>query len=124
MKVGLPLMKNILKPLAKSILIPIELKVAAAADGGIHKIVLRSRTTALVISNEETKDIMELVKSLDNSGLLIKGITQTIKNETKEQRDGFLGMSLGTLAASLSGNMLEGKGCNSNKSRTKINMSC
>ena len=67
---------------------------------------------------------MELVKSLDNSGLLIKGITQTIKNETKEQRDGFLGMSLGTLAASLSGNMLEGKGCNSNKSRTKINMSC
>ena len=110
MKVGLPLMKNILKPLAKSILIPIELKVAAAADGGIHKIVLRSRTTALVISNEETKDIMELVKSLDNSGLLIKGITQTIKNETKEQRDGFLGMSLGTLAASLSGNMLEGKG--------------
>ena len=124
MKVGLPLMKNILKPLAKSILIPIELKVAAAADGGIHKIVLRSRTTALVISNEETKDIMELVKSLDNSGLLTKGITQTIKNETKEQRGGFLGMSLGTLAASLSGNMLEGKGCNSNKSRTKINMSC
>ena len=124
MKVVLPLMKNILKPLAKSILIPIELKVAAVADGGIHKIVLRSRTTALVISNEETKDIMELVKSLDNSGLLIKGITQTIKNETKEQRDGFLGMSLGTLAASLSGNMLEGKGCNSNKSRTKINMSC
>ena len=124
MKVGLPLMKKVLKPLAKSILIPIELKAAAAADGRIHKIVLRSRTTALVISNEETKDIMELVKSLDNSGLLTKGITQTIKNETKEQTGGFLGMSLGTLAASLSGNMLEGKGCNSNKSRTKINMSC
>ena len=65
---------------------------------------------ALIISNEEMNDIMKIVKSLEESGLLIKGVSQTIKNEAKEQKGGFLGMLLGTLDASLLGNLLTGKG--------------
>ena len=64
----------------------------------------------LIISNEEMNDIMKIVKSLEESGLLIKGVSQTIKNEAKEQKGGFLGMLLGTLDASLLGNLLTGKG--------------
>ena len=52
---------------------------------------------------------MKVVKSLEESGLLIKGVSETIKNETKEQEEGFLGMLLGTLGASLLGNLLAGK---------------
>ena len=66
----------------------------------------RSGTTTLIISNEENNEI----KSLEQSGLFIKGISQTIKNETKEQKGGFLIMLLGTLGASLLGNLLTGKG--------------
>ena len=55
-------------------------------------------------------DIMKIVKSREESGLLIKGISQRIKNEAKEQKGGFLGMLLGTLGASLLGNLLPGKG--------------
>ena len=58
--------------------------------------------TALIISNEEIEDIMKIVKSLKESGLLIKEINETIKNEAKEQIGGFLPMSLGTRAASIS----------------------
>ena len=52
------------------------------------------------------KDIMKIIKALENSGILLKG--KTIKNETKEQRGGFLSMLLGTLGASLLGNLLNG----------------
>ena len=69
-----------------------------------------SGTTTLVISNEEMNDIMKIVKSLEESGLLIKGVSETIKNEAKEQTGGFIIMLLGTLGASLLGNLLTGKG--------------
>ena len=68
-----------------------------------------SGTTALIISNEEINDIMKIVKSLEESGLLIKDVSKTIKNKAKEQKGGFLGMLLGTLGASLLGNLLTGK---------------
>ena len=56
------------------------------------------------------KDIMKIVQALEYSNILLKGVTKTIKNETKEQKGGFLSMLLGTLGASLLGNMLAGKG--------------
>ena len=64
----------------------------------------------MVISNEEMEDIMKIVESLKESGLMIKGITETIKNEAKEQKAVFLGMLLGKLTTSLLENMLTGKG--------------
>ena len=79
LKTGLPLMKNVIKPLAKSVLIPLGLTAtASAADAGIHKKILGSRTTTLTISNDEMEDIMKLVKSLKDSGLLLKGVSETI----------------------------------------------
>ena len=69
-----------------------------------------SRTTTLIISNGEINDIMKIVQALENSNILLKGVTKTIKKETKEQKGGFLSMLLGTLDASLLGNLLSGKG--------------
>ena len=63
-----------------------------------------------MISNEEMHYIMKIVKSLEKSGSLIKGVSETIKNEAKEQKGGFLGLLSGTLGASLLGNLLTGKG--------------
>ena len=84
---GLPLMKNALKPLAKSVLIPLELPAAAStADAAIHKKIFGSGNTTLIISNEEMNDIMKIIKSLEESVLLIKGVSKTIKNEAKEQK--------------------------------------
>ena len=105
LKTGSPLIENWLKPLAKSILIPLGLTSAAfATDAAIHKKMFRSRFTTLIISNEEMNDIMKIVKSLEEFGLLIKGVSGTIKNEAKEQKEQFLGMLLGTLGVSLLGN--------------------
>ena len=110
LKTGLPLTKNVIKPLHKSVLIPLGLTVAASvADARIHKDILGSGTTTLIISNDETEDIMRIVKSLENSGLLLKGVSETIQIEEKEQKGGFLSMLLGTLGAHLLGNMLAGK---------------
>ena len=109
LKTGLPLMKSVIKPLAKSILIPLGLTAAAsAADAGIHKKILGSghNNTTLIISNDEMDDILKIVKSLEDSGLLLKGVSETIQHEAKEQRGGFLGMLLGTLGASLLGGIL------------------
>ena len=108
----LPLMKNVIKPLAKSVLIPLGLTAAAsAADAGIHKKILGSgNMTTLIISNDEIEDIIKIVKSLEDSGLLLKGVTETVQNEVKEQKGGFLSMLLGTLGVSLLGNLLTGKG--------------
>ena len=65
-------------------MIPLGLTAAAtAAEAGIHKKILGSGTTTLVISNEEMKDIMKIVQSLEDAELLLKGITKTIENETK-----------------------------------------
>ena len=64
----------------------------------------------LMMSNNEIEDVIKIVKYLEDSGLLIKEVTKTIQNEEKEQKGGFLSMSLGTLGASLLGNLLTGKG--------------
>ena len=113
LKTGLPLIKNVIKPLAKSVLIPLRLTAAAsAADAGIHKKILGSghnNNITLIISNDEINDIIKIVKSLDDSGLLLKGVTETVQNELKEQKGGFLSMLLGTLGASLLGNILTGR---------------
>ena len=113
LKTGLPLITNVMKPLAKSVLIPLGLTAAAsAADAGIHKKILGSGNTTLIISNEEMNDIMKIVQALEDSNILLKGVTETVQNEVKEQKGGFLSMSLGTLGASLLGNLLTGKGIN------------
>ena len=110
LKTGLPLMKSVIKPLAKSVLIPLGLTAAAsAADAGIHKKILGSghnNNTTLIISNDEMDDILKIVKSLEDSGVLLKGVSETIQHEAKEQRGGFLSMLLGTLCASLLGDVL------------------
>ena len=66
--------------------------------------------TTLIISNAETHDIIKIVKSFEDSGLLVKGITETVQNGVKEQKGGFLSALLGTLGASLLGDLLIGKG--------------
>ena len=77
---GLPLIRNVLKPLAKSVLIPSGLTVAAfLTDAAIHKKILRSGFTVLIISSEEMM-ISWIVKSLEESRLLLKGVRKTIKN--------------------------------------------
>ena len=79
---------------------------ASATDAAINKKILGSGTTTLILSNDEMKDILEIVKSLEDSGILLKGISETIKDEAKKQRGGFLSMLLGSLGASLLGDML------------------
>ena len=109
LKTGLPLMKSVIKPLAKSVLIPLGLTAAAsAADAGIQKKILGSghNNTTLIISNDEMDDILKIVKSLEDSGVLLKGVSETIQHEAKEQRGGFLSMLLGALGASLLGDVL------------------
>ena len=101
-KNGLPLMKNVRRSLAKNVLIPLGLTAAASArDAAIHKKMFGSGNTTLNISNEEMNDIMKIIKSLEESGLLIKSDGETIKNEAKEQKGGLLGILLITLGASL-----------------------
>ena len=118
LKTALPLMKSVIKSLAKSVLIPLGLTAAAsAADAGIYKKVLGSgkrplnlalphNNATLIISNDEMDNILKIVKSLEDSGVLLKGISATIQHEAKEQRGGFLSLLLGTLGASLLGDIL------------------
>ena len=115
LETGLPLMKTVLKPLAKSVLISLGVTAAASAtNAAIQKKVFGSRCplaiappmTTLIVSNEEMNGIMKRVKFLGESGLLIKGISETIKNENKEQKGRLLGISLGSLLR----NLLTGKG--------------
>ena len=103
MKVAVPLAKNILAKLGIT-------AVASAMDSGIQKKAHGSETTTLIISNEEMNDITKIVHTLEDSNILLKAVTKTIKNETKEQKGEFLGMLLGTLGASLLENMLAAKG--------------
>ena len=112
LKTGLPLIKNVISPLAKSVLIPLGLTAAAsAADAEINKKILGSGShTTLVISNKDMEDLIKIVKSLEDSGLLLKGVTEPIQNEVKEQKGGFLSILLGTLGARLLGNLVTGKG--------------
>ena len=109
LKTGLPLMKIVIKPVAKSVLIHLGLTAAAsAADAGIHKNILGSghNNTTLIISNDEMDDILKIVESLEDSGVLLKGVSETIQHEAKKQRGGILSMLLGTLGASLLGDVL------------------
>ena len=113
LKTGLPLIENVMTPLAKSLLIPLGLTAAAsAADAGIYRKILGSGNTTLIISNKDMEDLIKILKSLKDSGLLLKGVTESVENEVKEQKGGFLSMLLGTLGASLLGNLLTGKGVN------------
>ena len=119
-------MKNVLKPLAKSISIPLGVTTAASAtDAAIHKKMfgsrcppldltsyhsnLASRMTTLIISNDEKNDIMKIIRSLEGSRLLIKDVSEIIENEAKEQKVGLFSTLLGALGASLLGNLLTGK---------------
>ena len=113
-----------IKPLAKSILIPLGLTAGASTvDAGIYKKILGSgcrhssssvshNTTTLIISNNEMEDIIKIVKSLENSGLLLKGVTKTVQNEVKKQKGWFLSMLLDTLGASNITNIMTERGIN------------
>ena len=106
-KLAGPLMKVVM-PLAKNVLAPLGLPAAMSAiDGSIQK-KMRGEGVKLVIEQEDMNDIIKIIEALENSGILLKGVTKTIENETKEQRGGFLGMLLGTLGGSLLGNLLTG----------------
>ena len=100
-KLAGPLMK-VAVPLAKNVLAPLGISAAVSTiDGSIKKKMLGSGVTTLIISNDEMDNILKIVKSLENSGLLLKRVSETIQHEAKEQRGGFLSMLLGTLGASL-----------------------
>ena len=97
-------------PLAKNVLAPLRITAAASAiNAGIKKKIHRSGNTTSIISNEEMNDIMKIIYALEDSDILLKEVTKTIKNETEEQKGGILSMLLGTLGASLLGNLLTGK---------------
>ena len=106
-KLAGPLMK-VAMPLAKNALAALGLTAAMSAiDGSIQK-KIHGSGVKLIIEQENMNDIMKIFKPLENSGILLKGVSKTIKNETKEQRGGFLSMLLGTLGDSLLGNLLTG----------------
>ena len=108
-KLAVPLMKVAI-PLAKNVLAPLEITAAASAiDAGIQTKMHGSGTTTLIVSNEEMNDIMKILQALEDSNLLLKGVTKSIKKETKEQKGRFLNMLLGALGANLLGNVLAGK---------------
>ena len=101
MKVALPLAKNVLAPSGLT-------AAMSANDGSIKKI--HRSGVKLIIEQGDMNDIIKIIEALENSGILLKGVTNTIEDETKEQRGGFLSMLLGTLGAILLGNLLTGKG--------------
>ena len=100
MKVAMPLAKNVLTPLGLA-------AAMSAIDGSIQK-KIHGSGVKLIIEQEDMNDIMKIIKNLEDSDILLKGESKTIKTETKEQRVGFLGMLLGTLGASLLSNLLTG----------------
>ena len=102
MKVAMPLAKNVLAPLGLT-------AAMSAIDGSIQK-KMRGEGIKLIIEQEDMNDVMKIIETLENSGILLKGVKKTIEDEIKEQRGGFLSMLLGTLGASLLGNLLNGKG--------------
>ena len=102
MKAALPLAKNVSAPLGLT-------AAMSAIDDSIQK-KIHASGVKLIIEQEDRNNIMKIIEALENSGILLKGISKTIENETKEQRAGFLSILLGTLGASLLGNLLTGKG--------------
>ena len=102
LKSGLPLLKYVMKPLGMLGLTAAE----SATDAAINKKFLGSGNhTTLIISNDDMQDLLKIVKSLEDSGILLDGITETVKNEVKEQKGGVLPMLLVTLGASLLGDL-------------------
>ena len=79
---------------------------------GYIKKILGSGNTPLILLNKDIEDLIKIVKSLEDSGLLLKGVTESVQNEVKEQKGGFLSMLLGALGASLLGNILTERGIN------------
>ena len=106
-KLAGPLMKVAL-PLAKNVLAPLDLAAAMSANDGSIQKKIHGSGAKLIIEQEDMNDIMKIIEALENSGILLKGVTKTIENEIKEQRGRFLGMLLGTLGAGLLGNLLKG----------------
>ena len=104
-----PLIKVAL-PLAKNVLAPLGLAASMSAIDGSKQKKIPGSGVKLIIEQEDMNDIMKIIEALEKSGILLKGVSKTIKNESKEQRGGFLSMLLGTLGASLLGNLLTGKG--------------
>ena len=103
-------MKNLLKPLTKSVSIPLKLAQAASTtDSAIQKNIFGSGMTTMIISNEEINDIMKIIKSLKQAGLLKKRVSNTGENKTKAQKDAILEMSLGTLSVTLLRSLLTSK---------------
>ena len=106
-------MKNLLKQSAKSLLISLGLTAAASeTDEAIHKKLFGSGNTTLIIFNEKVNDVIKMIKSLEQSGLLIKLLAKQIKMKSKgskQQGGRFLGMLFVRLGASLLGNLLTGK---------------
>ena len=102
MKVAIPLAKNVLAPLGIT-------AVASAIDTGIQKKIHGPGTATLIISNKEINDINKIIQALEDSNILLKRITKTSKNKTKEQKGGFLSMLVRTLGAGLLGNISAGK---------------
>ena len=89
-KLAGPLMK-VAMSLAKNVLAPLGLTAAMSAiDGSIQKKMHGSETTKLIIENEDMNDIMNIIEALENSGILLKGVSKTIENKTKEQKEDFL----------------------------------
>ena len=106
-KLAGPLMK-VTMLLAKNVLASLGLTAAMSAiDGSIQK-KIHGSGVKLIIEQDNMNDIMKNIEALENSGILLKGVSKTIENETKEQRGGFLSMLLGTLGASLLGNLSTG----------------
>ena len=104
-----PLLKSVLsllKPAIKSLGMLGLTAAASATDAAINKKIFGSGTTILIISNDEMKDILKIVKSVKDSGILLKGVSETTKDEAKEQKGEFFSMLLGTLGVSLLGDLL------------------
>ena len=119
-KLAGPLMK-VAVPLAKVVLAPLGLTAAMSAiDGSIQKKMLGcGMNTTLIISNDDLNDIMQIIQALEDSVILLKGLTRSVATQTKEQKGGFLSMLLGTLGASLLGNLLSGRGLGEQKTQAK-----
>ena len=99
----MPLLKSVIKPLSMLGLTD----VASAIDAAKSKKNLGSGGhTTLIISNDDIQDLLKIVKSLENRGILLDGITETVKNEFKEQKSGFLSMLLGAFGDSSLGDLL------------------
>ena len=96
-KSGLPLLKSVIKPLG----------ALGLTDPAIHKKVLgKGNHTTLLISHDDLNDLLKVIKSLENSGILLDGITETVKNEVKEQKGGFLSTLLSVLGSALLSNII------------------